>query len=124
MSRPLAALMVCLLGFPAWGDNSPSALGRLFFTPEQRAALDRQRSLQGGSGEGQDSVTVNGIIQRNNGRKTVWINGVPLDNPPPSAGPGQDLRAGETINSTSGERRDLLNGGTLSIHSRPPASRK
>ncbi len=51
--------------------------GRLFFTPEQRAQLDydyaRNISVDGGVGS---VVTVNGIVQRRGGGRTVWINGV------------------------------------------------
>ena len=55
-----------------------SSLGRLFFTPEQRAQLDyahaRSIPADGGSSSG---VIVNGIVQRHGGPRTAWINGVP-----------------------------------------------
>jgi len=51
--------------------------GRLFFTPQQRAQLDydyaRNVSVEGSAGS---VVTVNGIVQRQGGGRTVWINGV------------------------------------------------
>jgi hypothetical protein len=56
------------------------ALGKLFFTPEERAALDRER-LNGGLPASQasdapvESVTLNGHIKRSGGKSTVWING-------------------------------------------------
>lgn len=54
-------------------------LGRLFFTPEQRAQLDQQRLQNTGpdSGNGSSVLTVNGIVQKHGGGRTVWINGVP-----------------------------------------------
>ena len=61
-------------------------LGRLFFTPEQRAMLERgQQPDIGNTGQpGQpdqpaiaESLTVSGIVQKHGGERTVWINGVP-----------------------------------------------
>ncbi len=53
-------------------------LGRLFFTAEQRAQLDHDY-LRNPAVEGDDSsvLTVNGIVQKNGGARTAWINGVP-----------------------------------------------
>lgn len=52
-------------------------LGRLFFTPEQRRMLESGHF--GAGTENQSStVVVNGIVQRSGGRRTVWINGIPL----------------------------------------------
>jgi len=52
-------------------------LGRLFFTPEQRQQLDfgyaRNATADGGSSA---VLTVNGIVQKNGGARTVWVNGV------------------------------------------------
>lgn len=52
-------------------------LGRLFFTPQQRAQLDfnyaRNASTDGNSSP---VLTVNGIVQKHGGARTVWINGV------------------------------------------------
>ena len=51
-------------------------LGRLFFTPQQRTQLDyayaRNATVDGGSSP---FVTVNGIVQKQGGPRTVWING-------------------------------------------------
>jgi hypothetical protein len=53
-------------------------LGRLFFTPEQRAQLEHSKlqSNDSGSSSGR-ALTVNGIVQKHGGKRTVWINGVP-----------------------------------------------
>ena len=52
-------------------------LGRLFFTPEQRTHLDYAYS-RNAPAEGNSSpfLTVNGIVQKNGGPRTVWVNGV------------------------------------------------
>jgi len=56
---------------------SAEELGRLFFTPEQRAQLEHGKSQNTGSGANSRALTVNGIVQKHGGARTVWINGVP-----------------------------------------------
>jgi len=58
---------------PAYAEE----LGRLFFTPEQRALLERGQQPDTGKPDKIDSLTVNGIVQKHGGERTVWINGVP-----------------------------------------------
>lgn len=86
-----AALAAILIAAPAQADG----LGRLFFTPEQRAQLEQRRSqnfaaeassaapkeqesAEAGEEEGgaPSVLTVNGIVQKRGGARTVWINGV------------------------------------------------
>jgi hypothetical protein len=57
----------------SWADE----LGRLFFTPEQRAQLEYRKQQENDSAASGRSLTVNGIVQKNGGNRTVWINGVP-----------------------------------------------
>ena len=52
-------------------------LGRLFFTPQQRAQLEYGQKQNGDSPNNASVLTVNGIVQRHGGERTVWINGVP-----------------------------------------------
>lgn len=54
-------------------------LGRLFFTPAQRAQLEQGKPQGGASGGSRGTLTVNGIVQKHGGGRTVWINGVPQD---------------------------------------------
>jgi hypothetical protein len=71
-------LALALLSCCAQADE----LGRLFFSPQQRAQLDYQHAQNAASdGNGNDAsgLTVNGIVQKNGGARTVWINGVPQD---------------------------------------------
>jgi len=52
-------------------------LGRLFFTPEQRAQLDYAYARDAtADGSASAILTVNGIVQKHGGARTVWINGV------------------------------------------------
>jgi hypothetical protein len=62
----------------SWGEP----LGRLFFTPEERANLDRARLTGGNLDQEQEStpdqqpesLTLNGIVKRSSGKITVWVN--------------------------------------------------
>lgn len=64
-------------------------LGRLFFTPAERAALDTQRKLAGEMAnrpvrKDADTpkapppkmVTLNGVLRRSDGETTIWVNGL------------------------------------------------
>ena len=68
------ALVALLL---AATTTSAEELGRLFFTPEQRAQLEHGKSQNTDSGANSRALTVNGIVQKHGGSRTVWINGVP-----------------------------------------------
>lgn len=77
MNKLAARLLLILLALPlpAWADD----LGRLFFTPEQRAQLDYEHARNAPTDDTSDGSTlvINGIVQKNGGARTVWINGVP-----------------------------------------------
>lgn len=56
---------------------SADTLGRLFFTPEQRAQIDFNYARNASAdGNATPVLTVNGIVQKHGGARTVWINGV------------------------------------------------
>ncbi|MBU0689371.1 MAG: hypothetical protein KJ850_07510 [Gammaproteobacteria bacterium] len=52
-------------------------LGRLFFTPNERAQLERQHVLSADEAgdDNSRSLVVNGMIQRDGGKRIIWING-------------------------------------------------
>ena len=141
----LAALLVGLLGS---SGARAQELGRLFFTPEQRAALDARRKARvpdkpAAASQADSPITrVNGAVQRGGGRSTVWVNGeaIPEGAPagaPPSprvASPGRvtlpagegaqrDLRVGESLDRGSGEVRDVIGEGEIRVGA-PPAAKK
>ena len=60
----------------ATGANA-AELGRLFFTPEQRIQLEAGHPPEVNTPDNPQSLTVNGIVQKQGGKRTVWINGVP-----------------------------------------------
>jgi hypothetical protein len=143
----LAALLACLCGIP---DAGAQELGRLFFTPEQRAALDARRKARvpdkpAATPQAESPVTrVQGAVQRSGGRSTVWVNGeaitedraggeqtAPRVNTPGRvslpAGEGAqryDLRVGESLDRGSGEVRDVIGEGEIRIGPRPAAKKK
>jgi hypothetical protein len=69
--------MVASLGLAA---SAAEDLGTLFFTPQERAALDRMRRGEPESPSvarmARHSVT--GFVRRSDGRNTVWIDGAPI----------------------------------------------
>ncbi len=77
MKRALL-IIVMLSGATCASNGYSETLGRLFFTPEQRSQLDNEKFQRDESGISVQSLTVNGIVQKHGGKRTVWINGVPL----------------------------------------------
>ncbi len=73
----------------AVGDAAAAEpLGRLFFTPVQRAQLDAARSQKSrallapepeAAAPVPEVVTYGGIVRRSDGRTTIWINDRPID---------------------------------------------
>lgn len=55
---------------------SASELGRLFYTPQERAQLETQQA-SGATVEGvkRNFIIVNGVIQKQGGNRIVWLNG-------------------------------------------------
>lgn len=85
--------LILLMFFLTPSRAMPAELGRLFFSPEQRAQLDLarikrdQRPLLETNAapnsatpapRGPAVVTFNGAVQRGDGKSTVWINGNPV----------------------------------------------
>ncbi len=137
--RLASSIMSALVGMAALASahaaDTPE-LGRLFFTPERRATLERQRTfnvqetqaLQG------TTMTLDGVVYRSSGKATVWVNrqaqteseasrtGVSAVISPGSPGsallaPGEEkpaqLKVGEAVNRATGERNTRLGGGSV-----------
>jgi len=69
----LAAALCCALSAEA------APLGRLFFSPDERAALEYRRQLAAGKAQtGYARLALNGLVWRSAGRSTIWLNGQPL----------------------------------------------
>ena len=139
-ARPtLLCCLALISSLPA--AQAEEALGRLFFTPERRQALDRQREMNIVEPPNEDpALTLNGIVSRSSGKRTAWINGIAHNEREMSGGitvtpernnPGQVIvetaersgsraRIGETVSRNTGETSGLLNGGRI-IVKRPGA---
>ena len=151
MTLPAIALVALGLAMAGAASAQAQELGRLFFTPEQRAALDARRKARVPDKPAAVPVTespvtrVNGAVQRGGGRSTVWVNGetVPENaqadgarvlpqgpNPgrvsiPAGEGPRRyDLRVGESLDRGSGEVRDVIGDGEIKIGPRRAAPAK
>lgn len=126
--RPLlACLLIVFLG-----NAQAEDLGRLFFTPEQRAALDARRKARVPDRPSVTTVVspttrLDGYVKRSGGRSTVFVNGeallegtaeAPTVDPerrggrvPVTGGDGRprvELRPGEVLDRDTGAVRDVL----------------
>ena len=135
---PLALLLALLSAGPA----AAQLLGRLFFTPEQRAALDARRAarLPDKPAAAAESPTtrVDGFVKRSSGKSTVWVDGEAIpdglqleglrlrrgDDPTRvtvtvgEGGRRVELRIGETLDRATGEVKDVLGNGEVRIERR------
>lgn len=139
LGAALAAIGLLATALPVAAEP----LGRLFFTPERRATLERQRQLNIQEAQTLEGATMSldGLIVRSSGKRTAWINQRPQHDTDPGAGasatptrePGRavvtageeipaELRVGETINRATRESRDVIGDGRISIR-RPAAGR-
>lgn len=68
--------VIILLALTASATAQAAELGRLFFSQDERAQLERQHVLSADeAGNDSRSLIVNGMIQRDGGKRIVWING-------------------------------------------------
>ena len=126
------ALLVLLLIAPSLGNAQE--LGRLFFTPEQREALDARRKARVPDKPAAAIVVspttrVDGFVKRSGGPSTVWVNGEALPEgsgdapriaPSMSVSVGEGgrrtaLKPGEVLDRGTGEVRDLIGDGEIRI---------
>jgi len=134
MKRTLSILLVLVLG--SFGEIClAQELGRLFFTPEQRQALDQRRRARVPDRPSAPLVVspttrLDGYVRRQGGKSTVWVNGEALPETAPEAprigsgrvtvnvgesGARTGLRPGEVLDRGTGEIRDVLGEGEIRI---------
>lgn len=121
MKRTLM-LAAAILAFGISEVVQAQALGRLFFTPQQRQQLDRQRALNIDDTRApitQPDVNFSGQIKRSDGRVTTWINGVPDFDPRYSGSNGRPPKVGQTRDLNTGQITDGLQGGSVEIERTP-----
>jgi hypothetical protein len=72
----LSLLLLTLPGIPPAAHAAE--LGRLFYTPQQRQQLEYQEATSGtAEGGPRNYIIVDGVVQKQGGKRTIWINGVP-----------------------------------------------
>lgn len=139
--KPVLARLVCGLVYalcvPALQaaqvtPASDATLGTLLYSHAERVAIDRARlglATDAGTGSAPEvlrQVTVNGIVKRQGGKNTVWLNGQPLpdgETLPPIKSlratrngiklDGQPVRVGETLDLDTKTRVDLVLPGAV-----------
>jgi hypothetical protein len=141
MTRPLVALALMLAAATAGAQE----LGRLFFTPEQRQALDARRKARVPDKPAvapvlaSPTTRVDGFVRRSGGPSTVWVNGESLPESTDAEGPRIErgrstdsrvsigvgngnararLKPGQVIDRGTGEVRDVL-GSSGEIRVKP-----
>jgi hypothetical protein len=136
-------LFLCLLLLaPA---TQAQELGRLFFTPDQRASLDARRKARVPDKPAAAAVAapvtrVDGYVSRSSGPSTVWINGESVPENAPEApridtgrnssgsvsisvgesGSRVRLKPGESLDRGNGEVHDVLGDGEIKVRKRAP----
>ena len=144
MIRAAIAAAMVLLGA---GPAAAQELGRLFFTPEQRAAMDARRKARlpdtPAAAAASPITRIDGSIKRSGGKSTVWVDGtaVPEGTQPDglrlrrgddpsrvSVTVGEDgrrieLRVGQTMDRATGEVKDVIGEGEVGISRRGATAR-
>lgn len=138
MRRVFTGLILLLVAQAALAQE----IGRLFFTPDQRAALDARRKARVPDKAAAAVVTspttrLDGYVKRSTGPSTVWVNGETLPEGSPDApsigrspegrvsvpvgegGRRAGLRPGEVVDRGTGEVRDVIGDGEIRIRRSP-----
>ena len=125
-------LLVLLIGLLLFQDAPAQQLGRLFFTDDQRAALDARRRARVPDKPSAAPVVVSpttrldGFVKRSEGPSTVWVNGEPLQEnvrpgersvsvPVGDSGTRVELKPGQVLDRGTGEVRDVLGDGEIRV---------
>ena len=137
------AALLAIVGMLVAAEAAAQEFGRLFFTPEQRAALDARRRARVPDKPAavvvvSPTTRVNGYVKRSQGPSTVFLNGQGLTEGPQAdsprtprggdprvtipvgeAGARVELKPGELLDRGSGEIRDVLGSGQIQVRRHP-----
>ena len=131
MNKVFALLISVLLG--AFGSTCHAQqLGRLFFTDDQRAALDARRKARvpdkpaAAPVVASPTTRLDGFVKRSDGPPTVWVNGEPLPEnvrpgdrtvsvPVGDSGTRVELKPGQVLDRGTGEVKDVIGDGEIRI---------
>lgn len=138
--RRLAVAVICALPPPLSEAASPAPdeppLGRLFFTPDERQRLERQRAAPTRERESLPAgplLRIQGIVSRGGGRSTLFIDDAMQDEEEPIHGiavapdrhaPGRlsirvessptiQARVGDSVDRSNGEATPLLGAASI-----------
>jgi hypothetical protein len=128
------ALALVLLAAPV---ADAQELGRLFFTPSQRAALDARRKARvpdrpAAPVVASPATRLDGYVKRSGGPSTVWVNGESITESGSEARIGPNdvsitvgdgnsrvrLKPGEVLDRGTGEVRDVVGDGEVQVRRR------
>ena len=129
-------LILCALAFAVQAEPLPSQpgegqakpLGRLFYTPAQRAQLDTARKtmpMNSGAAEETPSApdyNLNGIVTRSDGKRSVWMNNR-MEHGAIKSGsqtPMQVQIPGGEVKLKVGQSIDPATGQVIESYRRPP----
>ena len=115
-------------------------MGRLFFTPDQRAQLDARRRARlpdkpaAAPVVASPTTRLDGFVRRSSGRSTVWVNGESFNEgtriepgrspdgrvsvPVGDGGARAQLKPGQVLDRGTGEVRDVIGGGEVEVRRR------
>lgn len=113
----------------AGAANPDSRLGTLIYSPQERTSISAaRRVIQGATGSSGATISVGGLVRRDKGKGSAWINGqVVLEGQAvQSAGipaidkrditiEGHRVRVRETVDIESGARVDALPAGSVNV---------
>lgn len=125
-------LLVLLVGLLLFQDADAQQLGRLFFSDDQRAALDARRRARvpdkpsAAPVVASPTTRLDGFVKRSEGPSTVWVNGEPLQEnvrpgersvsvPVGDSGTRVELKPGQVLDRGTGEVRDVLGDGEIRV---------
>jgi len=144
MRQAPALLLACALLAPG-ATAAQEQLGRLFFTPEQREALDARRRARLPDKPAAVAVSpttrIDGYVKRSSGKSTLWVDGYAVrDGSHPDGlrvragrdpsrvtvrigedGRPIEVKVGQTLDRGNGEVTDPLGGGEVRVERRGAA---
>lgn len=126
----VAALWLCLPQAAEVLPRSETRLGTLFYSAAERSSINQARlaAVSGAAGvSAANVVSINGIVKRQGGKSTAWVNGQAVNENQPlpaaigtaaisAAGivlNGKSVRVGETLDLTTQERHDIVLPGAV-----------
>lgn len=103
------------------GVYADAGLGRLFYTPFERARLDERRIVGVQKEDAAPrTVTLTGRIVRSDGKTVTWTEGVVEERSvEASTTPNNKLKVGQSVELTTGEVYDRLKGGSIVVKRAP-----